>query len=186
MGLVTLRKNSPSASCRFASRTVVATGTHLVLRRRTISGSLKTVTRPKLAEPQHGPSGWVPPLLEIHRNTGLFSLAASSRASRTESCQGIDQTFSVLILVSFRCSQSTPARVSRSAPGAGAPSFWSACPEAREPRPTPRVATRPRAIAAASHFATVMRKAPWARLKADADVIGHTLVDQRFISFSAG
>src|SRR5262249_57406957 len=92
-------------------------GTQAVLRRRTIAGSLKTGTRPKLAEPQHGPSGWVPPLLEIHRKTGFFSLAASSRASRTDSCQGIDQTFSVLIFVSFLCSRWNSATVRRSVAG---------------------------------------------------------------------
>src|SRR5262245_21407518 len=105
IGLVTLRKNLPSASWRLASRTVVATGTHLVRRRRTIAGSLKTVTRPNPAEPQHGPSGCVPPLLEIHKKTGFFSLAASARASRTDSFQGIAHTFSPLIFVSFLCSR---------------------------------------------------------------------------------
>lgn len=43
----------------------------------------------------------MPQLLEIHRKTGLFSFAANSRASRTDNCHGIDQTFSVLMRVNF-------------------------------------------------------------------------------------
>src|SRR5687767_7443717 len=79
-----------------------------------ISGSLKAVTRPTLADPQQGPSGWVPPLLEIHRKIGLFSRAATSRASRTDNRQGIDQTRSVAIRVSR--SWSAPNSPSASAP----------------------------------------------------------------------